>query len=93
MSKGQPKHHSFIEVLVNSGIGMTIAFFTQKIVFPMFGIESSNSEHVAMVLIFTAVSMARSYTLRRVFNRFHLWYDARQEEVEEVEVPLTEWEL
>lgn len=47
-----------------------VAFLTQIIVFPRFGIHVDTEAHVSITLIFTVVSLVRSYVLRRLFNRF-----------------------
>lgn len=41
----------------------------QAAVFPLFGLRATASQHLAIGAIFTAVSLVRSYALRRVFNR------------------------
>ncbi|MDA0782403.1 MAG: hypothetical protein O2942_09100 [Proteobacteria bacterium] len=69
-SYGQKKLHSFIEVFTNTFIGYLIAVFTQMIVFPLFEIKVSVSENMLIAVIFTVVSIIRSYVLRRVFNHF-----------------------
>jgi len=67
---GQKKLHSFIEVFTNTFIGYLIAIFTQIIIFPFFDIHVSTSENMVIALIFTVVSIIRSYILRRLFNHF-----------------------
>jgi hypothetical protein len=68
----QSKTHSLIEALVNVGVGYGIAVAAQIIVFPMFGVHISLRQNIEIGIIMTAVSIARSYTLRRVFNHWHL---------------------
>lgn len=68
---GQSKKMSFLESCVNMGIGCFIAYATQIIVFPWFDIEISHAENLAIVAIFTVVSIIRSYVLRRAFNWWH----------------------
>ena len=74
MNEGQSKKMSAVESLSNIAIGMTIAYVTQVIVFPIFGIHVPPSSHIGIVLIFTAVSFIRSFCFRRVFN----WIDNRR---------------
>jgi hypothetical protein len=38
-------------------------------VFPLFGLEAALGEHLAIGMAFVAVSLARSYLLRRLFER------------------------
>ena len=41
---------------------------TQIVVFRFYGIETSLGENLAIGLIFTGISLVRSYCLRRLFN-------------------------
>jgi hypothetical protein len=68
----QSKTHSLIEALVNVAVGYCIAVAAQIIVFPIFGVHISLRQNIEIGIIMTAVSIARSYTLRRVFNHWHL---------------------
>lgn len=67
----QSRAHSFIESLTNVAVGYGIAVLTQAVVFPLFGIRVSVPDHLAIGALFTVVSIARSYALRRLFNRWH----------------------
>lgn len=66
----QPRHHSLIEAAANVAIGYAIAIAAQIVIFPLFGIYASTSDHLLIGLAFTVVSLARSYALRRLFNRW-----------------------
>ena len=69
MSKhGQSVHHSILETITNVGVGYTLAVLTQFIVFPFYGIAFSLNQNAQIGLIFTVVSLIRSYVLRRLFN-------------------------
>ena len=68
MLNGQSRLQSFIESLCNVVIGYIVALTTQMVVFPWFGITVSLDKNVAIGLIFTVVSIIRSYLLRRLFN-------------------------
>jgi hypothetical protein len=59
---------SLIEALVNVGVGYGVAVATQVMVFPIFGLHASLDQNLAIGLIFTVVSLVRSYVLRRAFN-------------------------
>lgn len=59
---------SLIEAITNTAVGYLVAVATQLAVFPAFGIEVDLSTNLVIALIFTAVSIARSYALRRLFN-------------------------
>ena len=63
----QSRVMSFIEATTNVVVGYVLAIATQLAVFPLFGIEAALGEHLAIGLAFLAVSLARSYLLRRLF--------------------------
>jgi hypothetical protein len=45
-------------------------------VFPLFGLSTTLAENLAMGAIFTVVSIARSFTLRRLFEAVRLRGDS-----------------
>jgi uncharacterized protein (DUF2062 family) len=61
---------SFIEAIANVAVGYGVAVATQIVVFPWFGLQTTMAENLAMGGIFTVVSILRSYSLRRLFERF-----------------------
>jgi hypothetical protein len=64
----QSRRMSLIEAIVNVVVGFAVALLTQIAVFPVFGLQVSLSENLAISLLFTTVSIGRSYALRRVFE-------------------------
>jgi hypothetical protein len=68
----QTRIGSFIESCMNVAIGYGIALASQLIVFPWFGIHIPLSTNLAIGVIFTVISIVRSYIIRRWFNaRLH----------------------
>lgn len=67
----QTRIQSLIESMTNIAVGYSVALSAQVIVFPMYGMRPRLSENIQIGLIFTVVSLFRSYALRRVFNRWH----------------------
>lgn len=65
----QSRRHSLFEAVANVAIGYTVAVATQAVVFPLFGLSASTTDHLGIAAVFTAVSIVRSYVLRRVFAR------------------------
>lgn len=65
---GQTKKHSAFEAVANVVIGYWIAIAAQALIFPLFGIYASTRDHLLIGLLFTVVSLVRSYFLRRLFN-------------------------
>ena len=64
----QSRWMSFVEAVTNIAVGYGIAVLTQVIVFPLFGLHASLGENLLIGCLFTAVSLVRSYALRRIFN-------------------------
>lgn len=66
----QSKRMSALEAATSTGIGLVVAYTTQVIAFPFFGIHgTSTSTHIGLTVIFTGVSLVRGYLVRRLFNR------------------------
>lgn len=64
----QTKFGSFIEAWANIIVGFTINFFANLAVLPLFGLAVTPSKAFGIGVIFTAISLVRSYVLRRWFN-------------------------
>lgn len=59
---------SLLESTFNIAIGYLVALMTQLVVFPLLDIEVSINQNILIGIIFTVVSLIRSYALRRFFN-------------------------
>lgn len=64
----QTRLGSLIEAWANIAIGFSINFVANLIVLPWFGFDVTPLDAFGIGLIFTAISLARSYFLRRIFN-------------------------
>jgi len=64
----QTKTGSFIEACINVAIGFAINFTANMLIFPMFGWHISASQNITLGIIYTVISVARSYAVRRWFN-------------------------
>ena len=64
----QSRWMSLVEAVTNIVVGYGLAVITQIVVFPLFGLQVALRETFLLGLIFTLVSLIRSYTLRRAFN-------------------------
>jgi hypothetical protein len=64
----QSRAMSLVEAGTNVLIGFLLATLSQMAIFPKFGLVVSFGDHLLIGIIFTAVSIARSFTLRRVFE-------------------------
>jgi len=65
----QSRTMSFVEAVTNVVVGFGLALLTQVLVFSMFGLAVTFDQHVSIAMIFTLVSLARGYVLRRLFER------------------------
>jgi hypothetical protein len=65
----QSRRMSLIETVTNTVVGYALAVATQFAVFPFFGLRVGVIENLGIGLIFTVVSIARGYVLRRLFER------------------------
>jgi len=66
----QSRRVSFVEASTNVVLGIVLAWAVTFVVFPWFGYVAVWDKALGISLIFTAVSLVRSYLLRRLFNRF-----------------------
>lgn len=69
----QTKKGSFAEALTNIAIGYGVAVISNMIVLPAFGYEVSAFDSFAIGFVFTAISLARSYVVRRLYNKYN-WF-------------------
>ena len=65
----QTKWDSLKESFSNILIGYVVAILSQLAIFPLFGINLPLSDNLLIGLYFTVISLARSYVLRRFFNK------------------------
>ena len=68
----QSRLMSLVESLANVLVGYGVAVITQVLVFPMFGLAVTIAENLLIGLVFTGVSIIRSYALRRSFEALHV---------------------
>lgn len=66
----QPRRQSAIEACANVVVGYGVAVAANLLVLPRFGLTVTASDAAGIGCIFTAISLVRSYVLRRVFNRW-----------------------
>lgn len=71
----QSKKQSLIESLTSTTIGIIIGVILNMLVLPLFDYPVSVVDSLWISLIFTAVSVIRSYAIRRFFNSKERKYD------------------
>lgn len=58
--------------MINTAIGFGINFCANLIILPLFGFDVSLGQNFVIGVLYTAISVARSYAIRRFFNaRLH----------------------
>ena len=65
---GQSQLMSLVEAITNVIAGYLLALLTQIMIFPMFGLAVSVADNLMISGVFTAVSLLRSFALRRMFE-------------------------
>ena len=70
----QTRIWSAAEVSISTLIGYIVAVTSQVIVFPWFGLEVEITTNMMIGAIFTVISIARGYAIRRAFN----WYEGKR---------------
>lgn len=68
----QSRAMSLVESVANVVVGYGVAVATQILIFPMFGLHTTLAQNLKMGIIFSFVSIARSFVLRRVFEAIHV---------------------
>ena len=64
----QSRGMSLVEAIANVAVGYGLAVGTQMLVFPLFGLHTTLGQNLQIGAIFTVVSIARSFALRRLFE-------------------------
>lgn len=64
----QTRLGSLIEAIINVVIGFAINFTANMLIFPLFGFHITARDNLLLGLIYTVISVARSYCIRRWFN-------------------------
>ena len=61
---------SLIESLIDVGSGFILAILIQLLIFPLFGLYPTILDSMGIALIFTDVSITRSWIWRLVFTKY-----------------------
>jgi len=68
----QTRLMSLVESVANVIVGYGVAVVTQMLIFPVFGLHTTLAQNLKIGAIFTIVSIARSFALRRVFEAIRM---------------------
>ena len=74
----QSKRESMIETLTSVFVGWLIGVILNMLVLPLFDYDVNLTDGVLISIIFTAVSVIRSYVIRR-------WFNSKEEQVTLIE--------
>jgi len=66
----QTRTQSFVEACLNTAVGWLIGLVCQVVVFPRVGIHATFRQNLLVSAIFTVVSVARGYAVRRWCNAY-----------------------
>lgn len=64
----QSRLGSIAEAGANIAVGFTINYVANMCIFPIFGMHISPGNNFLLGLIYTVISLVRSFVLRRYFN-------------------------
>ena len=87
MRSDTKKSSSLIEALSNVAIGYGISFAANALILPQFGYDITVSDNLAIGGIFTVVSVARSYLIRRMFLGIWILKDLSKDGGQQVRDP------
>jgi len=65
----QTRRGSFVEAVINVLIGLWINMAANVLIFPHFGWHITAEQNIKLGIIYTAISIVRSYCIRRWFNQ------------------------
>ena len=65
----QRKTHSLIESICNIIVGYSINLLANFVIFPLWGWHITLKQNIEIGVIYTIISLLRSYCLRRLFNK------------------------
>ena len=63
------KWNNLLESIIDVGSGFILAIIIQLLIFPLFGLHPTILDSLGIALIFTVVSMTRSWLWRCYFRR------------------------
>ena len=64
----QSRPMSLVEAIANVAVGYGVAVVTQILIFPALGLHTTLAQNLQMGVVFTVVSIAHSFALRRLFE-------------------------
>lgn len=68
---GQTRRQSLIEAGTNIAVGLLVSYVANMAFLSAIGMPISHGQNAVLAVFMTVISLIRSYTLRRLFNRWH----------------------
>jgi hypothetical protein len=68
----QSRAMSLVESITNVIVGYGVAVVTQILIFPVFGLHTTLAQNLKLGGIFSAISILRSFLLRRFFEHIRI---------------------
>ena len=65
----QSRKKSLEESIVNVVTGLVIGILTNMIMLPLLGMHPSHGDSIILTLVFSVLSLIRSYCIRRYYSR------------------------
>lgn len=65
----QSRKNSMLEAVANTAIGFALSMVLQMIISAAYGLNTTIAIDLQITVAFTVLSLARSYVIRRFFNR------------------------
>lgn len=69
---GQSQRASALEAVLNTLVGFWVSTLANIFLLPLWGFSPSLTQGIEIGILFTLISLLRSYLLRRAFNYFHI---------------------
>lgn len=66
----QLKRHSLLEAITNILVGYSVNVAANFVIFPLWGWTITIKQNIEIGIIYTVISIIRSYCLRRLYNKF-----------------------
>lgn len=68
----QTRKASALEAILNTVVGYGISILAYQFVMPLLGFQTTWTQSVTLVAVFSAISIVRNYVIRRVFANWEV---------------------
>lgn len=83
----QSRRSSAMEAAISVSTGFVVSLAASPIVYPLFGHAFTLTQNIGITLVFTVLSLLRSYLVRRFF----VWIDRKNEQIEALFKTFADW--